>query len=383
MMKNGVAALNAPLVGAAGSRAALETPALLLDATAFEKNVATLAALSKDAGMGLRPHAKTHKCAAIAKAQLAAGALGIACAKPGELLALFEAGVNPLMLTAPVASRLKIDRLAAAAARGADIAVVVDRAQLVADYAASARVAGTTISMLVDCDTGLGRTGVTTPPGAVALARMIEAEEGVTYAGVQAYAGNVQHVFGHEERRAANRAANERLKAMIDALKAAGLPPRIVSGGGTGSHMLDFEDHVLTEVQAGSYVFMDEGYRPVDMLGKGSGTFDFALFVAVTVIAHSANGEAITDGGTKSFAIDGPPPRALLDGVEIGTIAWAGDEFGRLKTHRGHAPPPAGTRIECTAPHCDPTANLHDVIHVVRGDRLEAIWPIEGRGLSD
>ena len=382
-MSYGVAALNAPLVGAAGSRARLETPSLLLDATAFEANVGVLAGLAAARGMGLRPHAKTHKCAAIAKAQLAAGALGIACAKPGELLALFEAGVNPLMLTAPVASRLKIDRLAAAAARGADIAVVVDRAQLIADYAASARAAGTTISVLVDCDTGLGRTGVTTPAGAVALARMIEAEEGVTYAGVQAYAGNVQHVFGYEERRAANHAANERLRAIVTALKAAGLPPGIVSGGGTGSHMLDFEDRLLTEVQAGSYVFMDEGYRPVDLHGAGEEVFRFALFVAVTVIAHSANGEAITDGGTKSFAIDGPPPRAFLDGVEIGTIAWAGDEFGRLKTHEGHAPPPAGAWLECTVPHCDPTANLYDVVHLVRGDMLEAIWPIEGRGLSD
>jgi D-serine deaminase-like pyridoxal phosphate-dependent protein len=382
-MMRGVAELNAGLVGVAGGRDALETPALLLDATAFEKNVARLAALARDAGIGLRPHAKTHKCAAIAKAQMAAGALGIACAKPGELLALFSAGIGSLTLTAPVASPRKIERLAGAAAAGCNLIVVVDRAELAARYAEAARAAGTTISVLVDCDTGLGRTGVATPEEAIALARVVAAEAGLSYAGVQGYAGNVQHVFDLGERRAANRTANQRLAAIVSALAAAGLAPGIVSGGGTGSHLLDFEDGVLTEVQAGSYVFMDEAYRPVDLHGEGPAPFDFALFVAVTVIAHSANGEAITDGGTKSFAVDGPPPRAFLDGVEIGTIAWAGDEFGRLKTHAGHASPAAGTRLECTVPHCDPTANLHEVIHLVRAGTLEAIWPIEARGLSD
>jgi D-serine deaminase-like pyridoxal phosphate-dependent protein len=189
---------------------------------------------------------------------------------------------------------------------------------------------------------------------------------------VQAYAGHVQHVFNFDERRTINRVANERLRAIVDALSAAGFPPGIVSGGGTGSHRLDFDDKILTEVQAGSYIFMDEAYRPVEMQDAGGEIFRFALFVAVTVTAHSANGEAITDGGTKSFAVDGPPPRAFLDGVEIGTIVWAGDEFGRLKTHDGYAPPAAGMRLECTVPHCDPTSNLHDVIHLVRGDSLEA-----------
>lgn len=382
-MTRGVAALNQELVGVPGSRTTLETPALLLDAHAFERNVATLSALAKEAGTGLRPHAKTHKCASIAKAQLAAGAIGIACAKSGELLALFEAGVRPLMLTAPVASRRKIDRLAQATARGCDLTVVVDRAELVTDFASAARAAGATISVLVDCDTGLGRTGATTPEAVVTLARAIAAEDGLNYAGVQAYAGHVQHMHENDARRLANRSANERLAAMLAALAEAGLAARIVTGGGTGSHALDFQDKVLTEVQAGSYVFMDEGYRPVDLHGGNGLIFDFSMYVAVTVIAHNAKGEAITDGGSKSFAIDGPQPRAFLDGHEIGTIAWVGDEFGKLVPHECVVPPPVGTRIECTVPHCDPTANLHDVIHLVRGDRLEAIWPIEGRGLSD
>lgn len=382
-MTRGIAALNQELVGVPGSRSEIETPALLLDAIAFERNVATLADLAKEAGTGLRPHAKTHKCASIAKAQLAAGALGIACAKSGELLALFDAGVRTLMLTAPVASPRKISRLAQAAAQGCELTVVVDRAGLVEDFAAAARAARTTIAVLVDCDTGLGRTGVTTPDAVVELARAIAAADGLLFAGVQAYAGHVQHVHHNEARRKANRSANKQLAAILAELADAGLAAQIVTGGGTGSHALDFQDQVLTEVQAGSYIFMDEGYRPVDLHGEDGPVFDFSMFVAVTVIAHNAKGEAITDGGTKSFAIDGPQPRAFLDGKEIGIIVWVGDEFGKLVPHKGVTPPPVGTRIECTVPHCDPTANLHDVIHLVRGDRLEALWPIEGRGLSD
>lgn len=382
-MRRGVAGLNEPLLGLAGSRARLETPALLLDADRFEASLDGLAHMASFAGMGVRPHAKSHKCAEIGRRQMAAGALGIACAKPGELLALFEAGLTKLMLTAPVSSRLKIDRLTAASARGLDLIVVADRPDLVAAFGASARAAGTEIGVLVDIDTGLGRTGVTVPDEAVALARQIADTPGLRYAGVQAYAGKVQHVFDHEERRAANAVANARLMPILAALRAAGLAPGIVSGGGTGSHLLDFEDHILTEVQAGSYVLMDEGYRPVDLHGTGERVFDFAMLVLVSVIGHSANGEAITDAGSKSFAVDGPQPRAYRDGVEIGTIAWAGDEFGRVKTHDGIAPPPAGARLECTVPHCDPTTNLHDFIHLVRGDTLEAIWPIDARGLSD
>ncbi|WP_108658302.1 alanine racemase [Acuticoccus kandeliae] len=379
----GVAALNAPLIGTPDSRAMLETPALVLDAAAFEANTAQLAALSGAHGMGLRPHAKTHKCATIAKRQLALGANGIACAKPGELLALFEAGIRPLMLTAPIASARKIARLADAAARGAELTVVVDRVDLVEAFASAARAAGARIDVLIDCDTGLGRTGVVTADEAVALARAVAAEDSLRYVGVQAYAGLVQHVHAHVDRRAANDAANARLRAILDGLEAAGLAASIVSGGGTGSHLLDFEAGLLTEVQAGSYIFMDEGYQPVDFHGTETAVFATALFVDVTVVAHSAAGEAITDAGSKSLAIDGPPPRVFRDGVEIGRIEWAGDEFGRVKTAAGHEAPAPGTRLACTVPHCDPTANLHDFIHIVRDGRLVEIWAIEGRGLSD
>lgn len=379
----GIAALNAGLVGEAGGRARLETPAAVLDLPLFERNIALLAETCAKAGLAVRPHAKSHKCAEIGRRQMAAGALGICCAKPGELLALFEGGVRDLLLSAPVASPRKIDALARAAKNGARIGVVVDRLDLIAAYGAAARRHGTRFDVLVDLDVGLKRSGVATPAEAVALARAVREQEGLRFAGVQAYQGRVQHIDDFAERRAANRAMEALLAAMLDALREAGLPAKIVSGGGTGSHLLDGETRLLTEVQAGSYVFMDEAYSGVDMHGRGGPEFGQALRIAVTVIGHSSAGFAITDGGSKSFALDGPPPRVLLGGEQVGRIEWCGDEYGRILPAPGHETVPIGTVVECTVPHCDPTINLHDFLHVVSGDRLVDIWGVEARGRAD
>ncbi|WP_186420047.1 DSD1 family PLP-dependent enzyme [Bosea sp. CS1GBMeth4] len=379
----GAAAFNEKLVNEPGSRSRLETPAAVLDLDLFEHNVALMARTCRDAGLNLRPHAKSHKCAEIARRQIAAGALGICCAKPGELLALFEGGVRDLLLSAPIASSTKIDSLARAAAAGGRIGVVVDRADLAAAYAEAARRHATTLDVLVDLDVGLKRSGVATPAEATELAKLVSGLDGLRYRGVQAYQGRVQHIDDFAARRAANREMGRLLASMLDALRAAGFQPEVVSGGGTGSHLLDGEDRLLTEIQAGSYVFMDEAYGSVDMHGRGGPEFKPALRIAVTVIGHSSLGFAITDGGSKSFALDGPPPRVFLGDEQVGRIEWCGDEFGRILPADGRGPPSIGSVVECTVPHCDPTINLHDVLHVVRGQELVALWHVEARGRAD
>ena len=379
----GAAALNRARIGEPGSRTRLETPAAVLDLALFEHNIALMAKTCREAGLSLRPHAKSHKCAEITRRQMEAGALGNCCAKPGELLALFEGGVRDLLLSAPIASPAKIDALAQAAAAGGRIGVVVDRADLAEAYAQAAQRHGTGFDVLVDLDVGLKRSGVATAQEAVALARQVTSLAGLRYRGVQAYQGRVQHIDDFAARRAANREMGRVLASMLDALRAAGFPPEIVSGGGTGSHLLDGEDRLLTEIQAGSYVFMDEAYDSVDMHGRGGPEFAPALRIAVTVIGHSSAGFAITDGGSKSFALDGPPPRVLLDGELVGRIEWCGDEFGRILPLDGRGPLAIGTVVECTVPHCDPTINLHDALHVVSGDALVALWPVEARGRAD
>jgi D-serine deaminase-like pyridoxal phosphate-dependent protein len=379
----GSAALNEKLIGEPGSRARLETPAAVLDLDLFEHNIALMAQTCRKAGLNLRPHAKSHKCAEITRRQMAAGALGNCCAKPGELLALFEGGVRDLLLSAPIASPVKIDALGRAAASGGRIGVVVDRADLATSYAEAAQRHGTMFDVLVDLDVGLKRSGVATPAEAVELAKLVSGLDGLRYRGVQAYQGRVQHIDDFAARRAANQEMGRLLASMVEALREAGFAPEIVSGGGTGSHLLDGEDKLLTEIQAGSYVFMDEAYGSVDMHGRGGPEFRPALRIAVTVIGHSSLGFAITDGGSKSFALDGPPPRVFLNGELVGRIEWCGDEYGRVLPEPGCATLPIGTVVECTVPHCDPTINLHDVLHVVGGDRLIELWRVEARGRAD
>ncbi|SDG52495.1 DSD1 family PLP-dependent enzyme [Bosea robiniae] len=379
----GAAALNKNFVGEEGSRARLETPAAVLDLDLFEHNIALMAQTCRKAGLSLRPHAKSHKCAEITRRQMAAGALGNCCAKPGELLALFEGGVRDLLLSAPIASPAKIEALARAAAAGGRIGVVVDRADLATAYAEAAQRHGTAFDVLVDLDVGLKRSGVATPVEAVELARLVSGLHGLRYRGVQAYQGRVQHIDDFIARRAANQEMGRLLASMIEALREAGMAPEIVSGGGTGSHLLDGEDHLLTEIQAGSYVFMDEAYGSVDMHGRGGPEFKPALRIAVTIIGHSSLGFAITDGGSKSFALDGPPPRVFLNGELVGRIEWCGDEFGRVLASEGQSALPIGTVVECTVPHCDPTINLHDVLHVVQNEKLVALWMVEARGRAD
>jgi D-serine deaminase-like pyridoxal phosphate-dependent protein len=261
--------------------------------------------------------------------------------------------------------------------------VVVDRPELVAAYAQAADRNGTRLDVLVDLDTGLKRCGVDLPEAAVALAREVMAHAALNYAGVQAYNGRVQHVDGFSDRRAANRANNRILQSFVAALRYASLAPRIISGGGTGTSLLDGEEPMVTELQAGSYVAMDEAYRSVDVFGGDRPGFAFALRVAVTVVAHSSAGFAIVDGGSKSFGIDGPPPHVLLGGREIGRIEWCGDEFGRILPAPGEAAVPIGTVVECTVPHCDPTINLHDYLHIVAADQLLALWAVDARGRAD
>ncbi len=379
----GAAALNQKLLHRPGGRRELETPALLIDADRLDRNIATLAAQSRARGLGLRPHAKSHKCARVAARQIAAGANGVSCAKPGELLALFAAGVGKLMLSAPVASAAKIDALARASAEGAELIVTVDRLSLLDAYAAAARRHNTVVGVFVDLDIGLLRSGVATGPEAVALARAAEAAPGLRYLGVQAYEGRAQHIADFVQRRAAHADSTARLRGLLAALADAGLPAQYVSGGGTGSCRLDIDDQVFTELQAGSYIFMDEAYLPIDINGSGTPVFETALHVALTVIGHSSSGFAILDGGSKSLAVDGPAPRVYLNGRAVGRVEWCGDEYGRVLPASGCSALPIGTVVECTVPHCDPTLNLHDVAPIVSGDRLIDLWPIDARGRAD
>jgi len=371
--------LNHALIGKADGRRALATPALVLDLKAFERNVSAMQEHCNRSGLKLRPHAKTHKSVAIARKQIETGALGQCCAKLGEAEALAEGGIDGLLVTSPVVAAQGFARIAKLNAKLKDFMIVADSAHCVDGYAKAGEESGRKLKVLVDVDVGLHRTGILPGEPAFELAKRVAASPHLTFAGLQGYAGAVQHIETFEERRTQSLAALKQLGDTRDMIVAAGIPCPIISGGGTGTFNIDPEARVFTELQAGSYVFMDKQYCDVKIANAAPLPFETSLFVQTTVISANMPGLATTDAGFKAFATDAGPPLLHAGAPDGASYFFFGDEQGGIMGAAGMKP---GDVVTCTAPHCDPTVNLHDTYHVVDGDALVDIWAIDARGRS-
>jgi D-serine deaminase-like pyridoxal phosphate-dependent protein len=372
--------LHRRLIGQQGSRSALNTPALVLDRDALERNISAMAAFARRGGLALRPHAKTHKCVEIARLQLEAGAVGLCCAKLGEAEVLGEGGINSILVTSPVVTPQAIERLIALHERIADVSVVADNPDNVAALASFASASQRPLQVLVDIDPGIRRTGVPSPDAAVALARQIANSSTLRFAGVQFYCGVQQHISSFADRRAAIEERTQYLRTVLEALQREGLAPGVVSGGGTGTHQIDAELGVLTELQAGSYVFMDRQYNDCDLTADGAKRFETSLFVDAHVISANHASMATIDAGFKALSTDGGAPTIADGAPSTATFVFMGDEHGALiaADHTFSL----GDRVTLAVPHCDPTVNLYDAYHVVRDGTLIDIWPVAARGRS-
>jgi 3-hydroxy-D-aspartate aldolase len=360
----------------------LSTPALLLDLDRFERNVQKMAAHVKAAGKKLRPHAKTHKCPEIAHRQIAAGAVGVCCAKVGEAEAMAAAGVRNLLITTEVVGPEKIGRLLRVLERNPETLVVVDHPDNVRDLGAAMTKAGRVLNVLVDVEVGGRRTGVEPGEPAFDLGRLVMGERQLNLRGLQGYAGHCAHVEGWEARRKASHRWMGRLMKTRQLFEKNGLPVEIVTGGSSGTFDIDIELEGLTELQSGSYCVMDLDYRRIGgKNGPAYDNFEMALTVLTTVVSRPSAELAIVDGGFKAFSTDRPfvPEPVEWPGLEY---SWAGDEHGRLTITDPDRAPRLGDLIEFFPPHCDPTFNLYDRLHVMRGGKLEAVWEITGRGKS-
>lgn len=356
------------------------TPALIVDLDALEANIAAMAERSRASGVALRPHVKTHKCSRLAQRQLAAGAIGLSCATLDEAEAMAAAGLGGILVTSPVVGEDKIARLVALVQRDAATAAVVDHPDNVDALGRAAREARVRLRVLVDLDVGQHRTGVATNDAAVALASRILGEASLELAGLQAYAGHLQHLVDRDERTAAAQAVKATVAEAREALRALGVARPIVTGSGTGTHEIDRLDTPFTELQVGSYVFMDEDYGRVAAADPVAWPFAVALCVRTTVVSVNVPGFVTTDAGTKAFALNGPPPRVVTEPWAGAAYAFAGDEHGRIRLAPGMPVPPLGTRLDCVVPHVDPTVSLYDRCYCARGGRIEETWPIDARG---
>ncbi len=374
--------LHGHLVGRQGSRRDFNTPVLVVELGALDRNIAAMAAFARANGLKLRPHAKTHKSPDIAKRQVAGGAIGICCAKLGEAEALADGGVTTgLHITSPVVSAPAIARLWALNACTDGLMCVVDNPLNVAAIAAAAP-GDKPLTLIIDVDPGIRRTGVASPEAAVAVLSAIRAQPVLHYAGVQYYCGMQQHMAAYADRAAAMADRADYLRTVIAALTAAGGAPEIVTGGGTGTHRIDAGLNLFTELQTGSYVFMDSQYLDCDLTGEAGGSpFETSLMIDARVVSANSPGMVTIDAGFKAFSTDADPPR-ILSGAPAGSkYFFMGDEHGAVLVPDG-TPPALADVVTLAAPHCDPTVDLYDTYHVVDGNTLQALWPVAGRGRS-
>ena len=374
--------LHRHLIGQQGSRRSLNTPVLVLDVEALDRNIAEMAAFAQAHNVKLRPHSKTHKSADIARRQIAAGALGNCCAKLGEAEALAEAGIEGLHITSPVVTPQAITRLIELNGKMKDLMVVVDHPANADALAAAAAKAGKPLAVIIDIDPGIHRTGVASPEAAVELAQKISKLKSLKYAGVQFYCGRHQHIEDFAERKASIEERTAYLKGIVAKLEAAGLKPGIVTGSGTGTHFIDAKLGVFTELQVGSYVFMDHQYNICDLRGESRPTFEQALQIDARVVSSNTPGMVTVDAGLKAMATEKGPPMILKGAVEGSTTRFMGDEHLAVIAPEGKEPPKHGEQVILVPPHCDPTVNLYDVYHIVKGDTLVEIWPVSARGRS-
>ena len=359
----------------------LDTPALCLDLDAMERNVARMQTTIAKNGIASRPHAKTHKCAAIAKYQMAKGSIGICCAKVSEAEALMAEGVDRVLMTTSNPTPAKIRRAMKLRKASRHFIQAVDEAQNARDLSAAAREAGVVADVVIDVAVGT-RTGIPAGDDAVALARLVDTLPNLKLRGMLSYDGGVQHVKGFAARKERALRTMEANAATFDAMKRAGLNTEIFSGGGTGTYNIMHLVPGFTDVQVGSYVFMDMQYLAIGSEDGAEIYTDFApaLTITATVVNNRFPGVVTTDAGTKALTLN-KPNAAVVGEPGLEHVA-SSDEFGTIRLQNSAKSYKIGDRLELVAPHCDPVVNLYDQIYAIRKDRVEDVWRITARGRS-
>ncbi|THD83447.1 DSD1 family PLP-dependent enzyme [Aliigemmobacter aestuarii] len=358
----------------------IQTPCLVLDLDALERNIVKMGDFARAVGVRHRVHGKMHKSVDVAKLQeRLGGSCGVCCQKVSEAEVFARGGIRDVLVSNQVRDKAKIDRLARLPKLGARAIVCVDDPANVADLSAAAVRHGTQIECLVEIDCGAGRCGVTSTPAVVALAKAIAAAPGLRFAGIQAYQGAMQHMDRYEDRKAKIDIAVAMVKDAVDALAAEGLTCDIVGGGGTGSYYFEGNSGVYNELQCGSYAFMDADYgRILDKDGNriDQTEFENALFILTSVMSHVKADRAICDAGLKAQSVDSGLP-VIFGRTDVKYIKCS-DEHGVIEDSQGVLK--VGDKLRLVPGHCDPTCNVHDWYVGVRNGKVECVWPVSARG---
>ena len=358
----------------------IQTPCLVLDLDALERNVAKMGRFAQEMGVRHRVHGKMHKSVDVALLQeKLGGSCGVCCQKVSEAEVFARGGIKDVLVSNQVRDPAKIDRLARIPKLGARTIVCVDEVANVADLSAAAVRHGTQIECLVEIDCGAGRCGVTTTPAVVEIAQAIDAAPGLRFAGLQAYQGAMQHLDSYDDRKAKIDIAVAQVRDAVEGLRAVGLECDIVGGGGTGSYYFEGNSGVYNELQCGSYAFMDADYgRILDKDGKriDQGEWENALFILTSVMSHAKADKAIVDAGLKAQSVDSGLP--VIFGRDDVTYVKCSDEHGVVADPNGVLK--VNDKLRLVPGHCDPTCNVHDWYVGVRNGKVETLWPVSARG---
>ena len=359
----------------------LDTPALCVDLDKMEQNIAKMQATLKKNGIPSRPHAKTHKCAAIAKYQIKTGSIGICCAKVSEAEAMLEQGVTKVMMTTSNPSPSKIRRAMKIRKANKEYIQAVDEEQNARDLSAAAKEAGVVADVVIDVAVG-GRSGIPAGDGAVELAKIIDKLPNLKLLGMLSYDGGVQHAKGFAARKERALKTIEANAAVFDGMKKAGLNVQIFSGGGTGTYNIMHLVPGFSDLQVGSYLFMDMQYLAIGSEDGNEVYTDFApaLTITTTIVNNRFPGRLTTDAGTKALTLN-KPDAAVVGEPQLSSSAGS-DEFGSIRLTETSKSYKIGDKLELIAPHCDPVVNLYNQIYGIRNDKVEVVWPITARGMS-
>lgn len=358
----------------------IQTPSLVLDLDALERNIKKMGDYAKAHGMRHRVHGKMHKSVDVAKLQeRLGGAVGVCCQKVSEAEVFARGGIKDVLVSNQVRDLQKIDRLARLPKLGARTIVCVDDLANVADLSAAAQKHGTELEVFVEIDCGAGRCGVTTTEAVVEIAKAVQAAENLKFTGIQAYQGAMQHIDSFEGRKEKLDVAIAQVADAVEGLKAEGIDCELVSGGGTGSYYFESNSGVYNELQCGSYAFMDADYgRILDKDGNriDQGEWENAFFLLTQVMSHAKADKAIVDAGLKAQSVDSGLPFVFgRDDVEY---VKCSDEHGIVADPDGVLK--VGEKLHLVPGHCDPTANVHDWYVGVRNGKVESVWPVSARG---
>lgn len=358
----------------------IQTPCLILDLDALERNIKKMGEYAKAHGMRHRSHGKMHKSVDVQKLQERLGGVtGVCCQKVSEAEVFARGGIRDILVSNEVRNPDKIDRLARLPKYGARIIVCIDDVANVAELSAAAQKHRTTLECLVEIDCGAGRCGVTTVEQAVEIAKAIAVQPSLKFTGIQAYQGAMQHLENYEDRKAKLDSAIVLVKSIVEGLHAAGLKPELVSGGGTGSYYFESNSGVYNELQCGSYAFMDADYgRIKDHHGNriDRGEWENALFILTSVMSHAKPDQAVCDAGLKAQSLDSGLP--VVHGRDDVKYLSASDEHGVIEDRQGVLR--IDEKLKLIPGHCDPTCNIHDWYVGVRKGKVEVVWPVSARG---